>query len=321
LQVFYFTLCPHCEYFIRLSLIPLVEAQLPGDRVHINVVPMYPPMLQALNKPDMCKAKDACRLALAPLCAFRQTSLAPTPADSPQLLQSVRFAACDISNTAEGKGRTPDATKACADSAGLVWEGTDGLQACTDAEESMDLLTAGSKSLLSAMEQLHNVIGFTEPPSMPWVLLDGDLLSCDGDGATCTATQTPSGDQPLPQPGSLLELVCRKLNPAPPVCSNTVALAQQNAGGSSAALKKAEEKAAECENCDEVGTFHWRWRRPAAGETESWSLLLPWPGPLVGVAFLALGLSATLAAWRHRTAILGSPASVADSELACGPVE
>ena len=34
-KVFYFALCGHCELFIKLNLVPLIEAKLPGDRVKV----------------------------------------------------------------------------------------------------------------------------------------------------------------------------------------------------------------------------------------------------------------------------------------------
>jgi len=213
LEVFYFTLCPHCEYFLTKSLLPLVEAQLPGDKVQIHVVPMYPPLLQAIRHPETCKTSDVCHLALAPLCAFHATSLRPWPADSPELLRGTRFAVCDIADTAAGRGRDDARTANCASKAGISWEGKHGLRECAEGSKSIDLLGLGSRLLLPAMTHLYNDAGFKEPPSMPWVMVDGKLLSCDGPNATCAHEVVPNGTRPLPtsEAGTLLELVCKKL--------------------------------------------------------------------------------------------------------------
>lgn len=263
-EVFYFTLCPHCEYFMRLGLSALVEAQLPGDMVKVNIVPMYPPLLQAIDQPDKCRANNECHFALAPLCAFRETSFEGLPADSPALLKATRFVNCDITSTAEGRGRDSVATRACAEQAKLPWAGATGLQACAEGSEGIGLLKVGSTPLRAAMQRLHNVMGFQEPPSMPWIFLNGELLTCDGQGSLCTAKQMPSGDQPLPKPGTILELVCGKLDPQPQACANAGVVqkqvqskAEQEAGGAKAE-QQAEEKAKACENCVEVGAFQWK---------------------------------------------------------------
>eukprot|EP00411_Alexandrium_monilatum_P106915 CAMPEP_0175774712 /NCGR_PEP_ID=MMETSP0097-20121207/73747_1 /TAXON_ID=311494 /ORGANISM="Alexandrium monilatum, Strain CCMP3105" /LENGTH=153 /DNA_ID=CAMNT_0017085187 /DNA_START=48 /DNA_END=505 /DNA_ORIENTATION=- len=114
-----------------------------------------------------------------------------------------------------------------------------------------------------SMGLLHNKAGFQEPPSMPWVFLNGDLLLCD-DGRTCTAVQAPTGDRLLPAPGSLLSIVCSHLDdPQPPGCLHTDGLVQaaqgranEDAGGESAE-QVAVKRAQACQNCGEVGAFRW----------------------------------------------------------------
>jgi len=258
LEVYYYTLCPHCLYFLKLGLAPLVEAQLPGSQVQITLLPVYPPLLQYLDNRELCLQHEDCHLAMAPLCGLKAAAQ-PGPADSTALLAGTRFAACDITHTAVGQGRDPAATKACAEAASLPWEE---LQACAEGPESQALLQKGSRNIMAAMNLLHGKTGYQDPPSMPWVLLDGDLMLCE-DGKACTAVQTPSGDVPLPAPASLLSLVCKKLNPQPVGCASEGALMQQaldqayKEAGGAAAEKAAVKKAKACQNCEEVGSFHW----------------------------------------------------------------
>jgi len=285
-EVYYYTLCPHCEYFLKLGLMPLIEAQLPGSQVQVTVLPIYPPLLRWVDDRSQCLAREDCLTALAPLCALKAASQ-PGPADSLALLRGSRFAVCDISFTASGQGRDPTATRGCAETAGLAWNE---LQGCAEGPEAATLLQSGSRNLMSAMDLLHFKTGFQDPPSMPWVFLNGDLLLCD-DGKTCTAVQTPAGEQPLPASGSLLSLVCSSLNPQPPGCLNADALAQaaqeqayKDDGGKSAE-RRAVKRAQECENCVEMGAF--RWHSPSRVQTVPISVLA-----LVGVAL------STLALWR-----------------------
>merc|ERR1712113_209674 len=111
--------------------------------------------------------------------------------------------------------------KKCAENAGIKWEGIDGLGSCSGGVEGIRLLQVGAKPLLAAMKRLHNALNFTVPPPLPWVLLDGNLLSCDGHNALCNSRFTPVGLEPLPQAGTLLHLVCSRLNPLPEECLTT----------------------------------------------------------------------------------------------------
>merc|ERR1712060_1047924 len=78
------------------------------------------------------------------------------------------------------------------------------------------------------------------------IFLDGTLLACRS--SDCFAARIPAGTEPLPQAGSLLYLVCAKLNPKPESCLN-VQPASEGA---------AVQPTPPCENCVEVGAFRWR---------------------------------------------------------------
>lgn len=236
-EVYYFAVCPHCDFFLERALAPLVEAKLPGNKVQLNIVPMFPPLLQAVRKPELCNAMEACKLSLASLCALRNVGFKPSPADNEDLLRGTRFAVCNVGMTAAGRGRTTAGVRGCAEKAGIQWEGVHGLNACSGGVEGLELLQVGAKPLLAAMHQLHDVIGFTAPPPLPWVFLDGSLLSCDGHGALCTSTLKPTGPEPLPQAGTLLQLVCTRLAPLPDECLVTDG------------MKVAQNKAALCDDC------------------------------------------------------------------------
>jgi len=258
LEVYYFTLCPHCMYFLKLGLAPILEAQLPGNLVQITLLPVYPPLLRFMQNRVACMEHSDCRLALAPLCALRAVPK-PAPANSSELLRGARFAACDIGITATTHDRAPGTMKVCADVAALP---VDHLQACEAGAQAMDVLSSGRAPLLAAMELLHGKTGFQDPPSMPWVLLNGNLLECE-DGKLCTHTRTPSGLQPLPMPATLLDVVCAKLNVQPQGCLKRASLVKQaeerviQEAGGKAAAQSAVAKAKDCENCAEVDRFHW----------------------------------------------------------------
>uniref|UniRef100_A0A7S4PY61 Sulfhydryl oxidase n=1 Tax=Alexandrium monilatum TaxID=311494 RepID=A0A7S4PY61_9DINO len=290
-EVYYYTLCPHCEYFLKLGMRPLVEAGLPGSLVQITLLPIYPPLLRWVEDRGQCLAHEDCFTALAPLCALKAVP-APAPADSPELLSGARFAECDISYTAAGRGRDLAETRGCAEAAGLAWSE---LWGCANGTEASALLRSGSHNLIMSMGLLHNKAGFQEPPSMPWVFLNGDLLLCD-DGRTCTAVQAPTGDRLLPAPGSLLSIVCSHLDdPQPPGCLHTDGLVQaaqgranEDAGGESAE-QVAVKRAQACQNCGEVGAFRWSARPRIRG---LFVLLL-------AMALVALGtLAALRTSWR-----------------------
>lgn len=287
-EVYYFTLCPHCEYFLKYALGPLVEARLSSEQLSVRLVPVYPPLLQSVDSLDSCLARNDCHFALAPLCALKATGFRHQTGTSEPLLAGTRFALCDIAQTAEGHGRVPDATRACAQEAGID---ADELQACAEGAEAMELLKAARDPLLSAMAQLHDKAGWMEPPGMPWVFVNGQLLDCMGDGARCTGVLQPTGEVTrLPAEATLLELVCSKLNPAPPQCAGGAAVVTD------AAEQKLAEEAKACENCAEVTPFNWQdGSANQGGHGETWAFGV---GVVAAIALVIFGVCA---ASRHDT--------------------
>ncbi|CAK0836806.1 unnamed protein product, partial [Prorocentrum cordatum] len=258
-QVFYFTLCPHCQDFLRAGLLPLVEAGLPG--VQVSALPMYPPMSDGASAPpDGCLADAACSLALAPLCALSAELAQPAPASDPHLLSGIRFAACDMDTTAAGALRSGAVAEECARQANLTWSGAGGVQACARGARAFELLGAAGSTLEEAMYHLHDDIGMQAPPSMPWVLVDGDLYYWE-DGV-CLEKTVPGGERtPVEPPASLLRVVCGRLGSAAPACG---AAADPPAATGPAQTRSAEK----CENCAEVGAFRWgdSWARPRGSQ-------------------------------------------------------
>lgn len=258
-QVFYFTLCPHCQDFLRAGLLPLVEAGLPG--VQLSALPMYPPMLpMASAPPDGCLADAACSLALAPLCALSAELAQPAPASDPRLASGVRFAACDMDTTATGAQRSDAVAEECARQANLTWSGANGVQACAQGTRAFELLSAAGSVLEEAMYHVHDDIGMQAPPSMPWVLVDGDLYYWEG--GVCLEKTRPGGERTrIEPPASLLRIVCDKLSSTEPACG---AAADQPAATAQAKTRSAEN----CENCAEVGVFRWgdSWAQPQSSQ-------------------------------------------------------
>merc|ERR1712048_866828 len=58
-------------------------------------------------------------------------------------------------------------------------------------------------------------------------------------------------------PGTLLRVVCSKLVPSPDACAE--ALGEEDDEPSEEAKEGIKQAAVPCENCVEVGAFHWRW--------------------------------------------------------------
>jgi len=161
--------------------------------------------------------------------------------------------ACDIGFTAGGLGRDPDVTRDCARKAGIEWEV---LEACTKGPKVFDIMysTAYANTVVTAMHRLQKA-EFEQPPSMPWIFLDGQLLTCGGEG--CVAVQTPFGRQALPEPGSLLALACARLDPQPEACKD-IQQTMKPAEAKAESSRLAAERAKSCENCAEVGRFRWK---------------------------------------------------------------
>lgn len=249
-EVYFLTTCPHCLDIIRLSVTPLIEAKLPGDKVQLTLLPV----LKGMSNPVSCRATHACQLALAPLCALKATLPQPAPADSPELRRGAQFVACDIAATAGDLGRKPDARKDCAEEAGFPWNGAGGLQKCAQGHEAFDIMysAAYADNVIAAMHRLKNA-RFKEPPRMPWIFLNGDLLTCMAEN--CIAIHTSDGDRPLKRPGSLLYLVCTQLQGAQPdACKNVTSTDARNSSNKTDVVNQTEA----CENCMEVGTYHWQ---------------------------------------------------------------
>merc|ERR1712217_728894 len=105
-----------------------------------------------------------------------------------------------IAATAGDLGRNPDATKDCAEEAGFPWHGPEGLKLCSEGHEAFDIMysAAYADNVIAAMHRLKNA-RFKEPPRMPWIFLNGDLLTCMAED--CIAVHTSKGDRPLNNPG------------------------------------------------------------------------------------------------------------------------
>jgi len=110
---------------------------------------------------------------------------------------------------------------------------------------------------------------------MPWVFLDRQLLQCSGDG--CTGVVQPSGVTALPQSGSLLYLVCSKLDPQPAACADV------HGYEASHALVPAD--VSECLSCMETTAFRCRGRGGGLG-----GAAFPWLFALAACLVLAVGL-------------------------------
>merc|ERR1711972_667462 len=111
---------------------------------------------------------------------------------------------------------------------------------------------AYADNVIAAMHRLKNA-RFKEPPRMPWIFLNGNLLTCMAE--KCIAVHTSRGDQPLNKPGSLLYLVCAQLQGAQPdACRNVTPIDIGNASKNEDTVNQTEA----CENCIDVGTYHWQ---------------------------------------------------------------
>merc|ERR1712150_121541 len=125
------------------------------------------------------------------------------------------------------------------------------IRTCAAGPEAFDVLFSDRYGvrIMAAINRLRSA-GFPDHIAMPWVFLDGELLQCAN--GSCTHIVHAEGVEPLPEPGSILHVVCSKLNPRPMAC----------VGGSTA--KPATVKVSECLNCAAVGMLSWHhepWHR------------------------------------------------------------
>jgi len=303
LEFYFLTTCPHCLSLMQHGVRSVIEAQLPGDQVQLTVLPV----LKGMANPQQCMETGACHHALAPLCSLQSTLPQPAPADSPELRRAVEFVACDMAFSAEGLGNTPELAQDCARKADLDWEALD---ACTRGPKVFDIMygAAYAKTIVSTMHRLKKA-HFVRPPSMPWVFLDGKLLTCGSEG--CIAERTSTGDVPLSTPGSLLALVCAKLEPKPEACRN----AQKSFDPTSVeAEARVVAQVSRCENCEEVGTYRWRAGRSHLAE-QAPRLLVFAVLSVVSAGLLVRGSSAACSALRWRSYRQTPLAEELDGEL------
>jgi len=287
IEVYYKTNCPHCLEFLRESVIPLVKAQLPGDRVKITVLPYLESgkpsgLVECLSRPD-------CSAVLPPLCGLKGSLPPPSPADSPALVNGVRFAVCDLAQTAGGLVHDANSIRFCSGQAGIAWAEMEaclgGPQALGGAEAFGMLMTPDdyATSIRAAVQRFRDA-GYRTKIGMPWVFLNGRRLACTG--SVCTAFRTPVGDEPLKQPGSLLYLACSKLDPKPSVCARETSAARTG--------PQTVKPTPQCENCAAFGSYH--------GPTESQHQMPAWTWQALSVitgfaAVAAVARAASCCTW------------------------
>merc|ERR1719424_79050 len=116
-------------------------------------------------------------------------------------------------------------------------------------------------SVVSAMHRLTDAM-FTEPPSMPWIFINGQLVACDEFG-TCSAVPgfKSSGDRGKGS-GSLLELVCDRIGDGDGKEQCDRALASERHEAKEDPEPKPAQ-IAQCENCYAVGGPRWGLRAQA----------------------------------------------------------
>jgi len=243
IEVFYKTDCPHCLAFLSQSLLPLIEARLPGDRVQITLLPFLESgeprsLLDCLSLPD-------CSAVLSHLCGLQSSLPPPAPADSLALLRGVRFATCKLAATFESSSDGAHNAEHCAREASLPW---DEMYACLGepraqgGEQAFGILVTPedySTSVHRVVKRFQDA-GYSKTIGMPWVFLNGQHLACGG--ASCTAFRTPHGDVAFGQPSSLLHLACSALRPRPAACLNITPQVQDTPA-------QTVRPTPECENC------------------------------------------------------------------------
>jgi len=249
IEVFYKTNCPHCLAFLSQSLLPLIEARLPGDRVQITLLPFLESgkprsLLDCLSLPD-------CSAVLPHLCGLQSSLPPPAPADSLALLRGVRFATCNLAATFESSHHGARSVEHCAREASLPW---DEMYACLGephalgGEQAFGILATPedySRSIRRVVKRFRDA-GYNRTIGMPWVFFNGQHLACGG--PSCTAFRTPHGDVAFGQPSSLLYLACSALKPIPAVCLNITPLVQDTPAHT---VRPRQD----CQNCAAFGSF------------------------------------------------------------------
>lgn len=255
---FYKAACHHCLSFFQGGLLPLLWAELPGDRVRLDLLPWVP------SVPDeaTCLGDTACYYARDHMCVLARTLQTSYGINSTEMKSAVRFAYCDLYNVIGGA--TPQQNfehlPECAQEAGLAWAGPGGVQACIEGVEGFGALNSAAYKLVvqTAQEQLQ-AMGVEQ--MAPFIMLDGKLLVCHGP-QWCTALRSPTGEEPLETPGTLLRTVCSRLYPVPQACTQ-VMLHDNEARPVAPPAALVHGNAGACENCAEVGSFRFNHRGEA----------------------------------------------------------
>jgi len=244
-----------------------MEAGLPGDQVKVSVLPLIKLEDNAVIPVSIwdmtCMAVNICYYAMAPLCALNVSVPSAVPIDSPELLKSVRFATCNqAKRLASHPCSGPDVTEEmriaensessdCAEQVGIPYS-----EIKTCVENGAGTRLVHEKGYKDRVLKYTAVLTKSGTQMLPYIFLNGDVLRCDIDGAAlnCYAIWTSvDGDQPLSSPGSLLHVVCSKLNPPPVACIGAGASSKRTQVGPTPA----------CENCVAVGTFQWSHTAPS----------------------------------------------------------
>jgi len=277
LEVYPAPTCPNCRIMIQDGILPLIEAKLPSDRVHITVLPwasgdkgedgVWRSTAQRSNAYD--------NLCAMQLCALREASTPhPVGAGSDAVRRGIEFMACHMREVQAEDGAELStlmpAVESCAEQAGLRWSGSDGLSACVE-DEGFHL--QWGKDFADRINWVYQQPQWT---NAPYIFLNGRPLNCPSP-TYCTSVGTPHGDLALDEPGSPLQVACSLLgDPKPEAC--------RSSQDGSTPTSKTSTATKFCEECWEAGAFQWRY----SGRTGS-SL------SLIGVAAaVAAGIAGTL---------------------------
>mmetsp|Transcript_95643 Transcript_95643/g.205214 ORF Transcript_95643/g.205214 Transcript_95643/m.205214 type:complete len:298 (-) Transcript_95643:201-1094(-) len=247
--VYYGPKCSHCRSFLQTSVVPLIQAELPGDQVQITVMPVI----------NGGGSSPLDLNFLAQVCAIESAFPMPAPADSPKLIAPVRFAICCLGTICD----TMDKVMHCKSETGLV------VDPLPCINKGLDTLTSGSYFEDPVAGQGH---GFNSP--VPWFVLDG---------------QNQAGYD-----AEILGPVCAKLPAGTSGCPATGAQATTLAPQAAADAAVAQHKV--CENCWEVGRFHWG----SSTASSAWPRLsFWWPvAAVLGAGTIAVS-AFRLFAWQH----------------------
>jgi hypothetical protein len=100
---------------------------------------------------------------------------------------------------------TKEADEYCAEQASVKWSGGHGLRACQE-DQVFNIIHSAEYvgSILQVMHRLRD-LNYTQPPQMPWVFLNGELMHC-ADSIDCVkASESNVEGEPL------VEAVCNSL--------------------------------------------------------------------------------------------------------------